>query len=158
MNDPFGTLAQKFASVPSGKVSRALSVFVALGTGAVLATALWLTPSPLGYATHTQLGLGQCTFLSVTGIPCPMCGMTTTFTLLAHLRPLQAAVTQPFGLVLFSLTVFAFAVSFAEIFVPRDRWSRILRVAAPYETTLAVLFLVGMGLGWLYKIAVMRLA
>lgn len=41
------------------------------------------------------------------GYPCPMCGMTTTFALMEHLRPLDAALKLPFGVVLFSLTVAA---------------------------------------------------
>jgi hypothetical protein len=34
--------------------------------------------------THTQLGLPKCTFYVATGIPCPSCGMTTSFSLLMH--------------------------------------------------------------------------
>jgi hypothetical protein len=32
--------------------------------------------------THQQLGLPPCTFNEMTGVPCPSCGMTTSFTLL----------------------------------------------------------------------------
>jgi hypothetical protein len=34
--------------------------------------------------THRQLGLPPCTFYWVTGLPCPSCGMTTSFSHLAH--------------------------------------------------------------------------
>jgi hypothetical protein len=37
------------------------------------------TPRALG--THHQLGLPPCTFQVITGIPCPSCGMTTSFAL-----------------------------------------------------------------------------
>jgi hypothetical protein len=34
--------------------------------------------------THTQMGLGECGFLKYTGVPCPSCGMTTSFALLVR--------------------------------------------------------------------------
>jgi Protein of unknown function (DUF2752) len=34
--------------------------------------------------THRQLGLPPCTFQAVTKLPCPSCGMTTSFALLMH--------------------------------------------------------------------------
>ena len=32
--------------------------------------------------THQQLGLPPCNFVTLTGYPCPACGMTTSFALL----------------------------------------------------------------------------
>lgn len=143
---------------PATTISRLVSIPLALGAGTVLALALYLDPSPMGHSTHIQLGLNTCTFLALTGQPCPMCGMTTTFSLMAHLQPLQAFLTQPFGVVLFSMTAFVFGTSVAEVLLPRDRWRRVGRFLAPYEARLATLFLVGMALGWVYKIATMHLA
>ncbi len=62
---------------------------LALGLSAVFAVACWLDPydddgSPRTLATHQQLGLPPCTFYFVTGLPCPACGMTTSFALLMH--------------------------------------------------------------------------
>jgi predicted Na+-dependent transporter len=34
--------------------------------------------------THRKLGLPPCTFYLMSGLPCPSCGMTTSFALLAH--------------------------------------------------------------------------
>lgn len=137
-------------------VDRAISAAIGLPSLAVLGAARWVTPSPLGHSTHLQLGLGRCSFLAATGYPCPMCGMTTTFAHMAHLEPVQAVVTQPFGVFLFLGTAGLFAVSVAELVQPRGRWRRIAAWLAPYEAVLSILFLVAMGLGWAYKVAVMR--
>jgi Protein of unknown function (DUF2752) len=39
---------------------------------------------PLRLGTHQQLGLPECNFKSLAGVPCPSCGMTTSFTLLVR--------------------------------------------------------------------------
>ncbi len=62
---------------------------VVIGLVGVFAIAIKLDPyqddgSPLVMATHQQLGLPPCTFLEVTGVPCPACGMTTSFALLVR--------------------------------------------------------------------------
>lgn len=72
-----------------GRPVRVMLVVMALGLVAVFATALWLDPyHPDGTArrmeTHRLLGLPPCTFYKVTGLPCPSCGMTTSFALLVR--------------------------------------------------------------------------
>ncbi len=62
---------------------------LALALIAVFAVAAWLNPynadgSPRTLATHQQLGLPPCNFYRFTGLPCPSCGMTTSFALLMH--------------------------------------------------------------------------
>ena len=62
---------------------------VAAGLIAVFAVAIWLRPydadgQPLRMEAHRQLGLPSCQFYFLTGIPCPSCGMTTSFALLMH--------------------------------------------------------------------------
>ena len=62
---------------------------IALGLTAVFTVARMLNPyDELGRArteeTHRQLGLPPCTFLEVTKLPCPSCGMTTSFALLVR--------------------------------------------------------------------------
>lgn len=137
----------------SGAFSRMSSAALLLGSGAVLGVARWLEPSPLGHGTHLQLGLGQCSFLGAVGVPCPMCGATTSFSLMAHLRPIDALITQPFAVLLFVLTVGVFALSAAEVVAPRARWSRLSRALGPWDPVVGGGFLIAMGLGWAYKIA-----
>lgn len=38
--------------------------------------------------THQQMGLPSCHFLVMSGLPCPSCGMTTSFALLMHGDPI----------------------------------------------------------------------
>ena len=51
-----------------------------------------------------------CPFRSLTGIPCPLCGMTTSVTAFVHLDPIGAMAASPAGvvavLVAFGLLVF----------------------------------------------------
>jgi hypothetical protein len=68
---------------------RGTLVFLAVGLIAVFATARWLNPyegdgQPRRMATHQQLGLPPCTFYTLTHLPCPSCGLTTSFAFLAH--------------------------------------------------------------------------
>lgn len=138
--------------VRSRIVSRLLSLLLATGIGVVFTLSALLVPSPAGHGTHLQLGLGSCTFLTLTGMPCPMCGATTSFTLMAHLRPLDAFINQPFAASLFLMSAAAFGVAASEVFDPKERWSKILRWIEPRETLFAGLFLAAMGLGWIYKL------
>ena len=127
------------------------SAGVVLGVGAVFGLAALLVPSPAGHGTHTQLGLGTCTVLDLTGLPCPMCGATTSFTLMAHLKPIEALVNQPFATMLFAMAAFAFGVGLSELVDPRRRWERLVAWIEPVEGWLAGGFLVLMGVGWVYK-------
>jgi hypothetical protein len=85
-----------------------------------------------------------------------MCGMTTTYSLMAHFRPIDALINQPFGVVLFALTVIVCGIAIAEAVWPTDRWRRILRTLSPWEGWLSGLFVLGMSLGWIWKIAEIR--
>lgn len=83
-------------------------VWIALAAGAwpVLAIARWLSPDARGFGTHEQLGLEPCRFEAVTHIPCPGCGLTTSFAAMAHGHPLDAFAAHPMGPALFALTLF----------------------------------------------------
>ena len=48
-----------------------------LAGGFVLARQL--EPDPRGFGTHQRLGLPPCSFRLILDLPCPSCGMTTSF-------------------------------------------------------------------------------
>lgn len=149
------TIQPRIDAIPTPTQDRIVGGALFLPTATVLAIATQLTPSPTGYGTHLQLGLGTCSFLRIFGIPCPMCGMTTTFTQLAHLHLWAGTVNQPFGLVLFLLTVGGLVVGALELVSPRGRWRSIIGWIERRETAVAAFLLVGLLAGWSYKIALM---
>lgn len=53
----------------------AFGVFLISG----FALAGYLKPNPQGFGTHQSLGLPPCSVKMMFGIPCPSCGMTTSF-------------------------------------------------------------------------------
>ena len=121
----------------------------------VLMVARWLDPAPVGFGTHQQLGLGGCTFLELAGHPCPMCGATTTFALLADGFLGEGFRNQPFAAVLFLLTVAATGISLSEVIQPRARWARVGKWVEPIETQLAMIFVAALFVGWTYKVWMM---
>lgn len=136
---------------PAAATNRVVGASVALPAWTVLGIAAWLTPSEKGYGTHTQLGLGDCIMMQLTDWPCPMCGMTTTFTLLAHFRPVDAFFNQPFGLVLFAATVIGAFAGLFDLATGRNAIGRVLGFIGKREQLIAAGLLVGMFGGWLYK-------
>lgn len=85
-------LARRLGSGPPDRLVRWVRIWLLVLAGGgllILGIALWLNPynadgSRKDMATHTQLGLPPCNMVVMTGKPCPACGMTTSFSLLAH--------------------------------------------------------------------------
>ena len=86
--------------MPASKLSmsaRLLALAIAIGCGAVLVVAYQIHPDATGTGTHTAIGLARCQFLYQANLPCPSCGMTTSFSHLAHGNVLAAVYVQPMG-------------------------------------------------------------
>jgi hypothetical protein len=67
-----------------------------------------VTPSPAGHGTHTDMGFPACNFLNVTGIPCPSCGMTTSFAWFVRGNLLASFYVQPAATLLAAAAGMAF--------------------------------------------------
>jgi hypothetical protein len=122
-------------------------------SGVVLTIARVLSPSPNGLGTHQQLGLPPCFFHQMTGIPCPTCGMTTSFAHTVRLHFYEAFITQPFGLLACVLS--ALLIPFSLLLMRRRvPWMKVLtaRGSNAVMYVLVALFLVA----WVYKIWAMR--
>ena len=87
---------------------RAIALIVSLACLAVLVIATILQPSPTGVGTHAEMGFSSCGFLDRTGLPCPTCGMTTSYSWFVRGNLLASLYVQPMGMVGAMLTVAGF--------------------------------------------------
>ena len=97
-----------------GWLGRALAATIGLSCLAVLILAAWLQPSRTGLATHTTMGFEECQFLKRTNLPCPSCGMTTSFAWYARGNVIASFYVQPMG---FVLAVLASATVWAALYI-----------------------------------------
>src|SRR5882724_4097356 len=82
---------------------RLLALTLSAGCLALLITAAVLKPSPDGFGTHQEMGLNRCEFLARTGLPCPSCGMTTSFAWFVRGNIAASLYVQPMGTILAAL-------------------------------------------------------
>lgn len=92
-------------TVPMTGLQRLMMAAAGLAILLVLGLAARLTPDPQGFGTHRQLGLPECSFRQLTGVPCPQCGMTTSLCHLVRGRPAAALRANPGGVLLGGLLV-----------------------------------------------------
>ena len=131
---------------------RALNTLLFIGTTILVVTAAVLEPDQSGVGTHAQLGLGTCVFLEYSGLPCPACGWTTSFALVAKGQVITAWFTQPFGVILAVSTGVGMIVSGMEAVSPRDRWALFHGCFKARETQFVSLLFAAMFAAWAFKI------
>ncbi len=139
-----------------GNWVRGALVGVALGLAAVFVTACRLNPyhedgTPRRMETHRQLNLPPCSFKVATGMPCPSCGMTTSFALLMHGDAINSLRANAVGtlLAVFGLVVMPWSV--ASVVVRRPLFLRSLERAF---TVVILTFLSLMILRWVIVLVV----
>lgn len=108
-----------------------------------------LTPDRQGYGTHQQLGLPPCSIRTLFEIPCPTCGMTTSFAHFVRGDLVGACRVNPAGLLVACACFLLIPWSLAGVIRARLLW-----VSAPIEAALTLLsLLVGVSLlTWIIQI------
>ncbi len=100
--------------------SRRWAALLGLGLLAPLVVACLLDPDPRGRGTHEQLGFPPCSFVFLFGVPCPTCGMTTSWAHLVRGHVLDALRANAGGTLLAALDLAASAWLLAS--AARRRW------------------------------------
>lgn len=90
------------STVPAdARTRRLIGATVAMAAAALLGLAAYLSPSPSGLGTHSQLlNLPPCGWIATMDVPCPTCGMTTAFAHAAEGNFVGSFLAQPLGAVL----------------------------------------------------------
>ena len=138
-------------TTPFGR--RLTAGFVTAATGTVLGVAAYLKPAEAGVGTHSQLNLPPCSWVINFNLPCPTCGMTTSFAHAADGNLLQSFLTQPAGFILAILTAAAFLISLYVLFTGSTIVSLYARLWGRSVIWLGAVILIS---AWAYKILVFR--
>jgi len=132
-----------------GVLARLLALVIGLACMAPLVMAAWLAPSSSGWGTHTALGLQPCYFLQTTGLPCPSCGMTTSWSWFARANLPASLYVQPMGSV---LAVLAVVAVWTGLYIAiTGRAAHRLIMLLPYQYIVYGLLTFGV-LAWAWKI------
>ena len=132
-----------------GQTGRLLAAAAAAGCLGVLIIALWLDPSGSGIGTHERLGLQPCGWAARGGLPCPSCGMTTSFAWLVRGHLAASFYVQPMGAILGLITAMTFWASLYIAITAKPAHRLLQMVPAGYW--LVPLMLFGL-LAWGWKI------
>ena len=116
--------AEDATPLPRRTWVRLFLVFLVSGWMGVFAVAAWLNPYRDGRVwleeTHRQAGLPPCTFKALYDLPCPSCGMTSSFALLVR-GDLVNSLRANFAGTLLALVGVAF-IPWSIVSMLRGRW------------------------------------
>lgn len=125
-----------------------LAAFLALS--GIFAASFYLSPDPRGLGTHEQLFLPPCAFHWLTQIPCPSCGLTTSFAYLAKGEFVMGFQTHPLGPFLFLLAGVGFFYAALSLIRSRPSWEIFERPSSFWATLVLISALMG---AWVFKIS-----
>jgi hypothetical protein len=111
----------------------------------IFSIAIYLNPynadgSARRQATHTTMGLPPCTFYQTTGLPCPSCGMTTSFALLIRGDVRHSVQANFAGTMLATICLLVIPWSLASI------WQQRLLFVRSFETIFTIFIAVFMAI------------
>jgi len=126
---------------------RVLAAAIAVSCLAVLITAARLQPSRSGLATHTAMGFDECQFLKRSNLPCPSCGMTTSFAWYARGNALASLYVQPMG---FALALLATVCVWAGAYIAftGKPAHRLMRLIPSRYYLLPIMLFAALAWGW----------
>jgi hypothetical protein len=118
---------------------------------AIWCAAAYLKPAVAGIGTHQQLGMAPCSLITMTGYPCPTCGMTTAFAWAIRGKFLASFAAQPVGFLLAILTAIT-AVQAVYVLSRGKMWTLNWYRTTPFRlAAFSVAVVLG---GWIYKVIV----
>jgi hypothetical protein len=143
-----------------GRWVRTGLVVIALGIVALFGIAMYLDPYRGGHVwrqeTHKQLGLPECNFMKLTGLPCPSCGMSTSFALLVRGDLWNSLCANAVGTMLaaFLMLVLPWSALCAlrgRLFFVRDVESTVLKLLLAFVMLMLLRWLIVLGAIWLNR-------
>jgi len=126
---------------------RLVALAVAVCCAYVIYHAVTLTPNPSGVGTHRGMGLKACNMLTHAGVPCPTCGMTTSFTWFYRGNFHASLYVQPAGFFLAYISGMLFSLALYEAATGRPI-HRLLRLLNLRYAVIIVLSVLLAGWGW----------
>jgi len=120
---------------------------LALTTGIVLFVSRWIPVN--------LLPLRPCTFLQLTGYPCPFCGFTRSFQAMSHGDWASALYNSPMACLVYVTVVLVFAWNAAGLLLGvKISRNRFLRLKAGGARWAIAVFSVLLALNWAYRLGI----